>query len=71
MSNYVIVGGGWNGTSKNGEKFLRIRFKTDIPENVNVIMYKNKKKSQAMSPDYVFFMAANGEDFENNEENVF
>ena len=56
MSGYVIAGGGWNGVSANGDKFVRVKMKCSIGEGTVLTMYKNKKKSKVEQPDYLLFM---------------
>jgi hypothetical protein len=55
MSGFVVVGGGWNDISSTGEKFIRIQFKTDIPEDVCVVMYRNKRAITHKDPDFLIY----------------
>ena len=62
MSNYIIIGGGWSGVSSTGDTFVRIRFKSSIPAETTLTMWKNKNRVTDKHPDYLI-MAAVKEDF--------
>ena len=53
MAKYVVVGGGWSGTSRTGDPFVRLKFKSAIPENTMVTMWRNKHKDTDRHPDYL------------------
>jgi uncharacterized protein (DUF736 family) len=57
MSNYIIVGGGWCGTSSTGDPFVRLRFKSQIPAEITLTMWKNKHKDTVKHPDYLVMAA--------------
>ena len=41
--------------SSSGEKYLRISFREPVATKVTYLMFKNKKKSQGKSPDYLIY----------------
>jgi uncharacterized protein (DUF736 family) len=53
MAKYVVVGGGWSGVSKTGDPFVRLKFKSAIPAETMVTMWKNKNKATDRHPDYL------------------
>lgn len=69
MSNYIVVGGGWFATSGTGEKFIRIKFKSDVPGNTTYNMWKNKEKKSDKHPD--FFIKAMVPVDEGNNDPIF
>ena len=71
MSNYIIVGGGWSGTSSTGETFVRLKFKNSIPEGMLCTMWKNKKKESDKHPDYLIMAAIRGEEKPKSSEDLF
>jgi uncharacterized protein (DUF736 family) len=62
MSNYIVVGGGWDGVSSTGDTFVRIKFKNTIPDGTMVTMWKNKHKDTEKHPDYLIMAAVKIDD---------
>ena len=73
MAKYVIVGGGWSGTSKTGDSFVRLKFKSPIPEDTMVTMWRNKRKLTDRHPDYIIlaYVKEGGEVKEPNNNDFF
>ena len=67
MSKFIVVGGGWQDKSTSGDPYIRIKFKSVVPADTVITMWKNKKKYTDKHPDY-FIMAAVKEDVEPQEK---
>jgi uncharacterized protein (DUF736 family) len=53
MSKFIIVGGGWQDTSRSGDPYIRIKLKSPVPENTVITMWKNKDKKTDRHPDFL------------------
>ena len=71
MSNYIVVGGGWAGTSGTNEPFIRIRFRSSVPESTTLTMWKNKNKSTEKHPDYLIMAAVKEDERPTTPEKIF
>ena len=68
MASYVVVGGGWLGDGSSGEKFIRLKFLTNIEASAVLTMWKNKFKNTDKHPDYKIY--ASVKDDKNPKEPV-
>jgi len=66
-----VIGGGWVDTSVTGEKYLRISFREPMAPKVTYMMFKNKKKSQENSPDYLIYAISKQGGKEPEDDGIF
>jgi uncharacterized protein (DUF736 family) len=71
MSNYIVVGGGWCGTSSTGDAFVRLRFKSPIPAEITLTMWKNKHKESPKQPDYLVMAAVDEKEKAESPDKLF
>lgn len=56
MTKYELVGGGWEGTSRTGDSFVRIKLLRPIEKPEVLTMYRNKNKNNELQPDFKLFV---------------
>ena len=66
-----VIGGGWMDTSVSGEKYLRLSFRVAVAPKVTYMMFKNKKKAQENSPDYLVYAISKQDGKEPEDEGMF
>ena len=71
VTKYVVVGGGWSGVSRTGDPFVRLKFKSAIPENTMVTMWKSRNKTSDRHPDYLIMAAVKEDEKHETPEELF